>query len=205
VLDGEPPDGVGRCRTEGIDGRQASSVSSLEVLRPPAPIVDVDHTADADAAELGVYDVRAVARARKQVMTLQACCVDSQAMRTNWGERARRLQSEALTVYLVARHPCTPWYAKLLAACVAAYALSPIDLIPDPIPVLGFLDDLLIVPLGLALVLKLIPEEVLAECRAKAQATAQAPTSWAGAVIVLSVWLVLAVLAVAFIRRLIRG
>lgn len=142
---------------------------------------------------------------RKQVMTQRSDCVDSWAMQSSWSERARRLQSETLTVYLVARHPHTPWYAKLLAACVAAYALSPIDIIPDPIPVLGLVDDLLLVPLGLALVLRMIPEEVLTECRAKARAIAHAPTSWAGAVIVMSVWLVLTVLAVAFILRLFRG
>jgi len=123
-------------------------------------------------------------------------------MRTTWSERARRLQAEALTVYLVARHPRTPWYAKVLAACVAAYVLSPIDLIPDPIPVVGLLDDLFLVPLGVALVLRLIPEDALAECRARARTIANAPTSWAGAVIVIGVWLGLAGLTIAFVRRL---
>jgi uncharacterized membrane protein YkvA (DUF1232 family) len=126
-------------------------------------------------------------------------------MRRTWSERAKKLQAEGLTVYLVARHPRTPWYAKLVAACVAAYALSPIDLIPDPIPVLGLLDDLLLVRLGVALVLRLVPEDVLVECRARARTIANAPTSWAGAVIVLSVWLVLAALAIAFMQRLVQG
>jgi uncharacterized membrane protein YkvA (DUF1232 family) len=75
---------------------------------------------------------------------------------------ARIIKRDVHAVYLAARDPRTPWYAKLLAACVAGYALSPIDLIPDFIPVLGYLDDVLIVPLGILAVMKLVPAEVMA-------------------------------------------
>ena len=83
-------------------------------------------------------------------------------------KRARHLKREALVLYLAARHPGTPWYAKALAAGVAAYALSPIDLIPDFVPVLGYLDDLVIVPAGIALAIRFIPDDVLSECRREA-------------------------------------
>ena len=85
-----------------------------------------------------------------------------------WKQRARALQREVHAVYLAMRDPRTPWYARLLAGAVVAYAFSPIDLIPDPIPVLGYLDDLLLVPLGIVLVLRLIPAEVMQECRQRA-------------------------------------
>lgn len=80
-------------------------------------------------------------------------------------QRARELKREAHALYLAARHPQTPWYAKVLAAGIAAYALSPIDLIPDFVPILGYLDDLILIPAGIALAVRLIPESVLAECR----------------------------------------
>src|SRR3954469_24291635 len=89
-------------------------------------------------------------------------------------ERVRHLKSETYALYLAARHPRTPWYAKLFVAGVVAYALSPIDLIPDFIPVLGVLDDLILVPLGIAAAMKMIPPDVLAECRARAAEVAAA-------------------------------
>ena len=82
-----------------------------------------------------------------------------------WKLRARAFKREVRAVYLAMRDPRTPWYARLLAGAVVAYAFSPIDLIPDPIPVLGYLDDLVLLPLGIALALKLIPAQVMAECR----------------------------------------
>ena len=87
-----------------------------------------------------------------------------------WKARARALKRDTYALYLACRDPRVPWYAKALAAAVVAYALSPIDLIPDFIPVLGYLDDLLLVPLGLALALRLIPAPVMAECRREAAA-----------------------------------
>ena len=83
-------------------------------------------------------------------------------------QRARRLRAETFALYLAARHPDTPWYAKLLVAAIVAYALSPIDLIPDFIPIVGYLDDLVLIPIGIALAIRLVPPAVLAECRARA-------------------------------------
>ena len=106
---------------------------------------------------------------------------------------ARRLRHQATVLYLVARDPRTPWAARLVAGAVAAYALSPIDLIPDVIPVLGLLDDLVLVPLGVALALRLVPERVLADARVQAYALAERPVSWTAATVVVFVWLALAV------------
>ena len=105
---------------------------------------------------------------------------------------AAALRRQVLTLWFCARHPRTPLAAKLLAALVAAYALSPIDLIPDFIPVLGYLDDLILVPAGVYLTLRLIPEDVVAEARAQAEAAAARPTSYAGAAAIVLMWLVLA-------------
>ena len=115
-----------------------------------------------------------------------------------WRERAAQLRAEVYAVYLASRDPRVPWYARVLAAGVVAYAFSPIDLIPDFIPVIGHLDDLLIVPLGIALALRMIPPEVTAECRERAQATLSAdrPTNWVAAGIVVTIWLLLATLAI---------
>lgn len=99
-----------------------------------------------------------------------------------------------VALWLAARDRRTPLSAKLLAGAVAAYALSPIDLIPDFIPVLGYLDDLLLVPAGIWLAVRLIPAELLAEFRAAAEAQ-ERPRSMAGALVVATVWLALAGLA----------
>ena len=80
-------------------------------------------------------------------------------------QRARHLKAETFALYLAARDPRTPWYAKLLVAGIVAYAVSPIDLIPDFVPVLGYLDDLILIPAGIALAIKLVPDSVLADCR----------------------------------------
>jgi len=87
---------------------------------------------------------------------------------TQWKQRARVLKRETAALVIAVRRPDVPWYAKLLAGLVVAYALSPIDLIPDFIPVLGYLDDLLLLPLGILLVRRLIPPAVLEQCRAQA-------------------------------------
>src|SRR5919197_4806491 len=98
-----------------------------------------------------------------------------------WKAWARRLKLEVHALYLAYRDPRVPWYARVFAACVVAYAFSPIDLIPDPIPVLGYLDDVIIVPLGIWLAVKMIPPDVLAECRARADASRKPPNYWAAA------------------------
>lgn len=104
-------------------------------------------------------------------------------------ERAHRLRRDAHALYLAARDPRTPWYAKALAAVVAAYALSPIDLVPDFIPVLGYLDDLILVPLGVALVVLLIPGPLMVEHRAAAARAAQQPVSRRGLLAIIATWL----------------
>ena len=105
---------------------------------------------------------------------------------------ARRLRREATVLYLVARDPRTPWAARLVAGAVAAYALSPVDLIPDFIPILGLLDDLVLVPLGVALALRLVPAHVVAEARARADALAERPVSRTAAVVIVVAWIALA-------------
>lgn len=106
----------------------------------------------------------------------------------NLREWARKLKRETLALYLALRHPGVPWYAKAWAALVVGYALSPIDLIPDFIPLLGYLDDLILVPLGIALAIRLIPTEVMAQCRAEAAVWGARPRSWAGAAVIVLVW-----------------
>jgi uncharacterized membrane protein YkvA (DUF1232 family) len=101
---------------------------------------------------------------------------------------ARAIRRDAHALYLAARDPRVPWYAKALALAVAAYALSPIDLIPDFIPVLGYLDDLIIVPLGIAAVIRLVPPDVMAEHRALAAAAQDRPTSRTAAVAIIAIW-----------------
>jgi len=107
---------------------------------------------------------------------------------------AGTLKRDVHAVWLAARHPATPWYAKATAVAVAAYALSPIDLIPDFIPVLGYLDDLILVPLGILLVRRLVPPAVMAECRAEAEAAAARPQSRVGAALIVALWLAAAAL-----------
>ncbi len=107
---------------------------------------------------------------------------------------ARAIKRDVHAVWLAARHPRTPWPARLLALAVAAYALSPIDLIPDFIPVLGYLDDLVIVPLGIMAVIRLTPPDVLAECRDAAEAAARRPRSLVGAAVIIALWLAAAAL-----------
>lgn len=106
----------------------------------------------------------------------------------NFKEKARALKKETFALYLACRDERTPLYAKILAACVVGYAFSPIDLIPDFIPVLGLLDDLVLIPIGIALVLKMIPAEVMADCRQKAGETIDKPTNWYAASVIVLVW-----------------
>jgi uncharacterized membrane protein YkvA (DUF1232 family) len=109
-----------------------------------------------------------------------------------WRERARGLGREVYALYFAVRDPRVPWYAKLLAACVVAYAFSPIDLIPDPIPILGYLDDLVLIPLGVLAVRALIPEAVLSDCRERAGRLTGKPRSWIAAAVIVTLWLVVA-------------
>ena len=110
-----------------------------------------------------------------------------------------------IALYLAARDPRTPWYARVAAAAVAAYALSPIDLIPDVVPILGYLDDLLIVPLGILLVIRLIPAAVLEEHRANAARLADRPVSHAAAALMIGIWLVAAVVLFRWLEPHVAG
>ncbi len=123
-----------------------------------------------------------------------------------WKQRARQLKIETYAIYLAYKDPRVPWYARLFAAGVVGYAFSPIDLIPDPIPVLGYLDDLVLVPLGIALALRMIPRNVLDECRQKAEATMAEgrPTNWKAAAAIIAMWVILAILAIALVVRFFR-
>jgi uncharacterized membrane protein YkvA (DUF1232 family) len=123
-----------------------------------------------------------------------------------WKQQARKLKKEIYAIYLACKDPRTPWYAKLFAACVVGYAFSPIDLIPDFIPILGYLDDLVLVPLGITIVIKMIPPEVLSECREKAREalTQRKRRNWFGASIIIFIWIILAFLSIVLIRRVIK-
>ena len=114
-----------------------------------------------------------------------------------WAERARRLKVELFALYLAARHPQTPWYAKLVVAGFVAYAVTPVDLLPDAIPILGLFDDLIFVPLAIALAVRFVPAPVLAECRGRAheRAAMQGRSSW---IPMAAVWLAMAAVGVAF-------
>jgi uncharacterized membrane protein YkvA (DUF1232 family) len=120
---------------------------------------------------------------------------------------AQRLKREVYAVYLACRDPRTPWYARLFAGVVVAYAFSPIDLIPDPIPVIGYLDDLVLVPLGIALALKMIPAEVMADCRKRAEHPQEGglPVGWAAGAVVIALWIGLALLVAIYLWRLFTG
>jgi uncharacterized membrane protein YkvA (DUF1232 family) len=125
-----------------------------------------------------------------------------------WKRWAGRLESETYALYLAYKDPRAPWYAKLFAALVVGYAFSPIDLIPDPIPVLGYLDDLILVPLGVALAVRMIPEDVLSESRQKAREMVERgerPVSRAAAAVIVILWLALAVLGALVVVRMVRG
>jgi uncharacterized membrane protein YkvA (DUF1232 family) len=135
----------------------------------------------------------------------------------NWRQWARGLKREVQALVLACRDPRTPWYAKWLAVGVVAYAFSPIDLIPDPIPVLGHLDDVILIPLGVALVRRLIPVAVLDDCRRQVdeRAAARAATAagagagaggvirarWIAAGVIIVLWLAAAALVAALIWR----
>jgi uncharacterized membrane protein YkvA (DUF1232 family) len=108
---------------------------------------------------------------------------------------ARRIKRDAMTLWFARKHPRTPWHAKALGVFVVAYALSPIDLIPDFIPVLGYLDDVILLPALIWLAVRLLPQDVLAECRAQAEQwlreSRAKPRSRAGAALIVGLWLVL--------------
>jgi uncharacterized membrane protein YkvA (DUF1232 family) len=113
---------------------------------------------------------------------------------TKLREWARALKRESLALYYAARDPRTPWYAKVLAAAIVGYAISPIDLIPDFIPVLGLLDDLLLLPGAIWLALRLIPRHVMDDARVRAVTTLERPTSRTAAAVIIAIWVASAAL-----------
>ena len=122
-------------------------------------------------------------------------------MLESWKKRAKELKTDIHALLIAYRDPRTPWLARAWVLLVAAYALSPIDLIPDFIPVLGYLDDLILLPLGIALAIKLIPAEVLDEARKTAAQAAGSQIGWLGAGIIVLAWLIILGMAVAFVSR----
>jgi len=111
-------------------------------------------------------------------------------------QKARKLKEDTYALYLAYNDPRVPWYAKLFIAVVVAYAFSPIDLIPDFIPVLGYLDDLILIPFGIVIAVKMMPPEVMAECRLKAKSmiTQDKPVSRVAAVVIIGIWVVILIL-----------
>jgi len=119
-------------------------------------------------------------------------------------EKAKQLKTDTYALYLAYKDPRVPLHAKIFVAIVVAYALSPIDLIPDFIPFLGYIDDLIIIPAGIYLSLKMIPQDVLEECRAKAQSTSMDnKTKWAAALIIVLIWLLALYMVFRLVLRII--
>ena len=120
-----------------------------------------------------------------------------------WKQKARHLKIEIYALYLAYRDPRIPWYAKAFVALVVGYAFSPIDLIPDFIPVLGYLDDLVLIPLGVAVAIKMIPEKVMDDCRirAKEMMGKKKPINRIAAVVIICIWLMLIVVTIALVVR----
>jgi len=125
-------------------------------------------------------------------------------MLESWKRRTQALRADTYALYLAYRDPRTPWYARLFAALVVGYAFSPVDLVPDFVPVLGYLDDLVLVPLGVLLALKMIPPEVWAESRRRAreEMISGRPVRWAAVVVIATWMLILALVAVILWRTL---
>jgi uncharacterized membrane protein YkvA (DUF1232 family) len=120
-----------------------------------------------------------------------------------WKQRARRLSAQTYALYLAYRHPRTPWYAKVFAALIVGYVLSPIDPIPDFIPGVGLVDEMVVVPIGILIAAKMIPPDVFAECRQKAREVEEGekPVSGVAAVVVVAIWLLCVALAVYLALR----
>jgi uncharacterized membrane protein YkvA (DUF1232 family) len=128
-----------------------------------------------------------------------------QATIAKWQAGTKRLRAATYALYLAYRDPRVPWYAKVFAALVVGYAFSPIDLIPDFIPVLGYLDDLILVPAGVAIALRMIPPLVMEEAQARAQIMMDGgtPVNRYAAVVVVSIWLAIAIVGIAVMVRVV--
>jgi len=113
---------------------------------------------------------------------------DGHGIAENWKQKAKGLKADVIALYYAYRDPRVPWYAKLFIILVVGYALSPIDLIPDFVPVLGYLDDLILIPLGVALALKMLPMTVMEEARLKAKQFEEKPKNWIAGVVIIVIW-----------------
>jgi uncharacterized membrane protein YkvA (DUF1232 family) len=122
----------------------------------------------------------------------------------SWKRRAGQLRVETYAIWLAYRDPRVPWYARAFAACVVAYAFSPIDLIPDP--VLGYVYDLILIPVGVALALRMIPPGVMDECRQKAETAMLEgkPTNWKAAAAIVTLWVAMALLVIVVVVRIVK-
>ncbi len=178
-------------RTAGMAGRCSPRRSGPPTLRRRGP------------------NIEAAARVEVLLREVPRLLLPSPVCSMRWlsalRARARALKREMVALYLAGRDPRTPWPARLVAALVVGYAFSPIDLIPDFIPVLGLLDDLVLLPLGVALVLRMIPDAVMADARTRAETIADRPTSRVAAVVIVLVWLFLAAWALAALWPRLRG
>lgn len=162
-----------------------------------------------------VENIRRWPRKLKRDDTLVGICAEIefldlsfkiQMLVDSWKHKAKELKREIHAVYLAMKDPRTPWYARVLAAIIVGYAFSPIDLIPDPVPILGYLDDLVLLPLGIMLLVKIIPREILIECRARA-ATAddsKKPKNWIAGIFIIAIWIGLFILMTRFMLRAIQ-
>lgn len=120
-----------------------------------------------------------------------------------WKQKARILHQEVYALYIAYKDPRVPWYARLLAALIVGYGFSPIDLIPDVIPAIGYLDDLILIPLGIRLVVKMIPSEVLQECRetARERLKTTRPRNWIAGSIILLIWVAIFAAVAVYLSR----
>ena len=119
----------------------------------------------------------------------------------DWKQKVELLRADTYALYLAYRDPRVPWYSKAFAALVIGYAFSPIDLIPDFIPILGYLDDLILVPIGITIALKMIPDDVMEECRKLALETQKegTPQNWVAAGVIIGLWILFAAIFIAYI------
>lgn len=123
---------------------------------------------------------------------------------TKWKKKSGQIRVEIYALYLAYREPRVPLHAKIFAALVVGYAFSPIDLIPDIIPILGYLDDLVLIPLGVALAIKMIPPDVMDECRARSRELMAAgkPKNLMAAIVIVAIWILIAIAAVIVVLRI---
>jgi len=124
-----------------------------------------------------------------------------------WKRQVKLLRAETYALYLAYRDPRVPWYSKAFAALVVGYAFSPIDLIPDFVPILGYLDDLILIPIGITIALKMIPDEVMEECRLDAREALGdgRPTNWAAVIVIVGIWLLTVAIFIWLIMRTINA